>query len=82
MNAKQMLFDYASKNNDRKVYTDEQFLGKAMTEGVRLADTEHGDIVVANIKREGKTIIVTETIKTDTPEGKKITATEIFRINI
>jgi hypothetical protein len=53
-----------------------------MTEGVRLADTEHGDIVVANIKREGKTIIVTETIKTDTPEGKKITATEIFRINI
>lgn len=65
MNAQQMLLDYAAKHNDRKVYTDEQFIGKAATEGIRLADNARGGIVICNIKRVGKTITVTETTKTE-----------------
>lgn len=82
MNAKQMLLDYAARKNDGKVYTDEQFLGKAMTEGVRIADAPGGGIVGANIRREGKTIIVTETTRMDTIEGKKETTVEIFRVSL
>lgn len=82
MNAKQMLLDYAAKHNDGKVYNNEQFLGKAMTEGVRINDAPGGGIVVANIKREGKTIIVTETVKTDTIEGKKVTSGEVLRVDL
>lgn len=82
MDAKQMLLDYASKHNSGKIYTNEQFIGKAMTEGVRISDTPEGYIVAANIKREGKTIIVTETITMDLPEGKKTTSAEVFRVNV
>lgn len=82
MNAKQMLLDYAAQKNDGKVYTNEQFLGKAMTEGIRIADAPDGSIVNVNIRREGKTIIVTETTKTDTLDGKKVTDNEVFRVNL
>lgn len=82
MNAKQMLLDYAGKKNNSKVLTDDQFIGKAITEGVRIADTPEGHIVVVNIKREGKTIIVTETTKIDAPNGKQTSTVEIFRVNV
>lgn len=82
MNAKQMLLDYAAQKNDGATYTNEQWLGKAMTEGVRIADAPDGSIVGVNIRREGKTIIVTETTKTDTIEGKRSNTVEIFRVNL
>lgn len=82
MNARQMLLDYAAQKNDGKVYNNEQFIGKAMTEGIRISDTSEGGIVVANIKREGKTIIVTETTKVDTLKGKETTTVEIFRVSL
>jgi hypothetical protein len=86
MNAQQMLLDYAAKHNDRKVYTDQQFIGKAFQEGVRLANNEYGDIVICNVKREGKTIIVTETAKRDDIVDNKPCKTEktveIFRVNV
>ena len=81
MNAQQMLLDYTSRNNDRKVYTDQQFIGKAMTEGVTISRTVV-DMTVANVRREGKTIIVTETRKWNTIDGKAEETTEIFRINL
>ena len=77
MNAQEMLLDYASRNNDRKVYTDQQFVGKAITEGVR---NNQGHIV--RVRREAKTIIVTETRQWDTVQGKAEETTEIFRINL
>lgn len=90
MNAKQMLLDYAAKHNDRKVYTDEQWLGKAMTEGI-VINRSGSDRTVCNIRREAKTIIVTETLveKTDlivdgrmTDGPNKETVNEIFRVNL
>lgn len=86
MNAQEMLLEYAAKHNDRKVYTDEQFIGKAITEGIRLSDNERGGIVICNIKREGKTIIVTETTKTeaivDRKPAKVCSTVEILRVNV
>lgn len=86
MTAQEMLLEYAAKHNDRKVYTDEQFIGKAITEGIRLADNERGGIVICNIKRVGKTITVTETTKTETIIDRKpvkvCSTVEIFQVNI
>lgn len=82
MNAKQMLLDYAAKHNSGNVYTDEQFLGKAMMEGVRIANAPNGGVVVSRIKRDGKTIIVTETTTSDVLAGKMSTSVEIFRVSL
>lgn len=83
MDAKAQLLAYAAKHNDRKVYTDEQWCGKLAVEGVRLdQDT------VAQGRREGKTIIVTETT---TKRGYDFerqcyaetkTTVEVMRINL
>lgn len=90
MNAQQMLLDYASKKNDGKLgMTNEQWLGKAITEGI-VIDRQPASRIVCNIRREGKTIIVTETLKEERVakvNGKLEhniveTATEIFRVNV
>lgn len=88
MNAQEMLLDYASKKNDGSM-TNEQWLGKAITEGV-VIDRQPASRIVCNIRREGKTIIVTETLKEQRVakvDGKLQhnmveTATEIFRVNV
>ena len=85
MDAKQMLLDYAAKNNHHRnsasPLTDEQFLGKAMIEGVRV-DSSGADIVAARIRREGKTIILTETTTIDGINGKERATVEIFRVDV
>lgn len=82
MNAQEMLLDYASKNNNHSSLTAQQFIGQAINEGVRIQDTPSGGIVIVNVRREGKTIILSETVKEDVIEGKKVTTTEIFRVNV
>lgn len=90
MNAQQMLLDYASKKNDGKLeMTNEQWLGKAITEGI-VIDRQPASKLVCNIRREGKTIIVTETLKEERVakvNGKLEhniveTVNEIFRVNV
>lgn len=88
MNAKEMLLDYASKMNNGKLgLTNEQWLGKAMTEGIVIS-REPMSKTVCNIKRVGKTIIVTETVKEEQAtlvNGKPVfteTVTEIFQVNL
>lgn len=88
MNAKEMLLDYAAQKNDGKTYTNEQWLGKAMTEGIRIY--QNGQEIAVRVRREGKTIILTETTKTETVEkvdgrgviNKHENTVEIFRVNL
>lgn len=83
MDAKTQMLEYAAKYNDGKVYTNEQWLGKMVTEGVRLSHN-----TVANCRREGKTIIITETVTTDGYDMAKMqpiknrTTIEVMRINL
>ena len=81
MNAQEMLLDYAKSHNNSNL-TDQQFIGQAINEGIRIADNAHGDRMSVRITREGKTIVVTETTKMDTPNGKEQITNEIFRVNI
>jgi len=91
MTAQEKLIEYASKYNNGKVLTNEEFVGKMVTEGCVIERTPNS-MTVANAKREGKTIIVTETIKTDTiniVDGKllvtkhgNIETAEVLRIEL
>lgn len=81
MNAQEMLLNYAAKHNDGKVYTNEQFIGKAITEGICI-NRSGGIRTNARIRREGKTIIVTETTIAPTLEGHSETTVEILRVNV
>jgi hypothetical protein len=89
MNAQQMLLDYANKHigNTKSVETPQKFIGQAITEGIVISRTSNSR-TVAHVKREGKTIIVTETLKVEQAmlvDGKRVyaeTVTEIFRVNV
>lgn len=81
MNAQEMLLDYAAKHNDGKIYTNEQFIGKAITEGICI-NRSAGIRTNARVRREGKTIIVTETTITPTVTGNREETVEIFRVNV
>jgi hypothetical protein len=81
MDAKTMMLAYAAKHNDRKIYTDEQFCGKMITEGVRINSQDAG-MTVARITRKGQVITITETRTVNTLAGKESTTTEIMRIEL
>lgn len=67
MTPQEKLIEYAKKYNNEKVLTHEEFIGKARLEGVAIARTPNS-VTTANVRREGKTIIITETTKTRTQE--------------
>lgn len=91
MTTQEKLIEYAKKHNNGKVLTNEEFIGKMITEGCVIARTPNS-MTVANAKRDGKTIIVTETIKTDVTnivDGKlvivkhgNIETAEVLRIEL
>jgi len=81
MDAKTMMLEYAAKHNDRKTYTDEQFCGKMVTEGVRINPQDAG-VTVARISRKGQTITISETRTVNTISGKESTTTEVARIDL
>lgn len=89
MNAQEKLLGYAREHNDNPNMTPEQFCGQMVTEGI-VIDRTPGSMTVARMKREGQTIIVTETVKSETHEvvdGKLISTpvketTEIFRVDV
>lgn len=59
MNAQEMMINYAA-NTAPDGFTPQEWAGKMMTEGAVISRTPSSR-VVARIRREGKTIIVTET---------------------
>lgn len=60
MTAQEQLIKYAEKHNTGEVFTHQEFIGKAATEGVCIARTSESK-TICNIKRQGKTITITET---------------------
>jgi hypothetical protein len=82
MNAKEQALEYAQKHNNGSQKNEEIF-GQMLKEGYVISRTA-GIKVVAQARREGKTIIVTETtVHTDALTGKKIESTvEIFRATL
>ena len=88
MNAQQMLIQYAETKNDGTM-SNEAWLGKAIQGGIVFNRTPMSK-TYCNIRREGKTIIVTETTeeeKTNVVDGKvnfetTKTTTEILRVEI
>lgn len=82
MNAQQQMIEYAkSKMSASSTLTPEQWCGKMVTEGVVIS-REAGDMVVANARREGKTIIITETTKAEKLHGVEETTVEVMRIDL
>ena len=89
MTAQEKLIEYASKHNDQKVFTHEEFVGKMATEGCAINRTPNSK-TIANARREGKTIIVTETTVANTQQvvdgklvfGKSETTVEVLRIEL
>lgn len=89
MNAQEKLIEYASKYNNGKVLTNEEFVGQMVVDGVAINRTPNSK-TIARARREGKTIIVTETIITDTHEvvdgkivfGKSEMTDEVMRIEL
>lgn len=89
MNAKEKLLEYAKNHNDKSIYTDEEFVGAMSIDGIVISRTP-AVTVSAHVKREGRTLIVTETTRTtkDTlVDGRllseKVTETaEIFRVDL
>jgi hypothetical protein len=81
MDAKKMMLEYAAKHNDGKTYTDEQFCGKMVTEGVRI-NLQNAGMTIAKASRKGQTIIITETCTVNTLAGKESTTTEALRIEL
>ena len=77
MDAKTMMLEYAAKHNDGKVYTNEQWIGKAVTEGIRL-DWQ----TTAKISRKGQTITITETRTVNTATGTDKTDTVVMTISL
>lgn len=90
MNAQQKMIEYAkSRMSADSTLTPEQWCGKMISEGIVIS-REVDDIVVARAKREGKTIVITETAKTQRPrqESGKLTiettetVKEVMRIDL
>ena len=81
MNAQETLLEYARKHNNEKVYTHQQWLGKMFVEAV-VIDRQGGTVVIANGRREGKTIIVDETTREPVLEGYKETTKEVMRLEL
>lgn len=84
MNAQQQMVEYAkSKMNKmgQSTLTPEQWCGKMITESI-VIERMAGDMVVANAKREGKTIIITETTKVEKLNGIEETIVEVMRISL
>lgn len=77
MDAKTMMLEYAANHNNGKTYTNEQWLGKAVTEGIRL-DWQ----TTAKISRKGQTITITETRTVNTVTGTDKTDTVVMTINL
>lgn len=86
MNAKQMLLDYAASNNTGGRLTNEQFIGQAIAEGIRIY--RNSESIIVRVKRSGQIITLTETIKDerwDVGAGKMVTTettSEIFQVNV
>jgi hypothetical protein len=78
------MVEYAkSRMNEmgQSTLTPEQWCGKMISEGIVISrDLE--DMVVANAKREGKTIIITETTKVERLNGTEETTVEVMRISL
>jgi hypothetical protein len=81
MDAKKMMLEYAAKHNDGKTYTDEQFCGKMVTEGVRINSQDAGT-TIAKASRKGQVIVITETRTINTVAGKQTTTTDAVRIEL
>lgn len=82
MNAQEQMIEYAkSKMMSDSKLTPAQWCGKLVTEGVVIS-RNGGDMVSAKATREGKTIIITETTKTEKLHGFEETAIEVMRINL
>jgi len=81
MDAKTMMLAYAAKHNDNKVYTDEQFCGKMVTEGVRI-NLQDAGMTIAKASRKGQIITITETHTINTIAGKETTTIEVMRIEL
>lgn len=86
MNAQQQMVEYAkSKMNPNSTYTPDQWCGKMIKEGVRCNDG-----TIARARREGKTIVITETSiseKNEIVNGKLVsteieTTEEVLKINL
>ena len=71
MTPQEKMIEYAKKNNDQKVYTHEQFIGKMIAEGIVINRTPTS-MTVANAKREGLTITITETVQKETANPGEI----------
>ena len=86
MNAQEMLLDYASKNNTSTVYNNKEFIGMAFQGGTRIY--RNGQNIVVRVAREGKTVILTETVLTEgyDMETRQVVTneatTEIFRVSL
>lgn len=81
MNAQQQMLEYAKSKMGQSKLTPEQWCGKMITEGIVIS-REGGDIVSAKASREGKTIIITETTKTEKLNGWEETTVEAMRISL
>ncbi len=82
MTAQEKMTEYAkSKMNASSTLTPEQWCGKMIAEGIVIS-RDCGDTVVANARREGKTIVITETTKAEKPHGIEETTVEVIRIDL
>ena len=89
MNAKEQMIQYASKHNTSGKMTNEAFCGQMMQEGIVISRTSN-QVTSARVRREGKTIIVTETTVTRTNEivnekiefGETSNVVEVFRAEV
>lgn len=88
MNAQQKTLEYAKGKNNGTL-TNQEFVGQMATEGVVIERTPNSK-TIARLRREGKTIIVTETTVKNTNEviggklvfGKSESTREIFRADL
>lgn len=86
MNAQEMLLNYASENNTSTVYNDKEFIGMAAQGGSHIY--RNGQNIVVKVAREGKTIVLTETVLSEGYDMEtrqcvtNETTTEIFRVSL
>ena len=81
MNAQDKVIEYARKHNRFTHLTDEQFVGAMHLEGICI-EQRGGENVIANLRREGREIIITETTTTPTIDGEKSETVEVLRVEI
>ena len=86
MTVQEMLLNYASENNTSTVYNNKEFIGMAAQGGTRIY--RNGQNLVVRVAREGKAVILTETVLTegyDTETRQVVTnetTAEIFRVSL